>query len=279
MEKKLKQAFTVVEVLIGLSIVGLLTAAVLIAADEFREAAHDSNVRQSLAHVRNVAEEVYYGTYPNSYLPVCFDSPVDLILKDATTASGFEEDGYQCMSTSETWVTVFPLKNGNYWCSDSSGNSVEVGGFIPYTGDEYMKCIYALALDPDPALPPAPGESLTEEEEEAQLPPPPPPVPSNTPPVLTLLGDTMIEIWSPSNNPFRGGAWHKFHEPGYAATDVQDGNLLGEVIVLGPTLIDSGGPKNCKENTYRLVYSVTDSGGLSDGPDVRTVLHHKCLGP
>ena len=126
-----------------------------------------------------------------------------------------------------------------------------------------MKCIHAIAPDPEPDPPPPPEGGGG----------------GNTAPVLTLLGSASIEIWSPSNNPFKGGAWHKFHEPGYTAIDAEDGDLRGSVAVLGPTLISSGGPKNCREKTYELVYSVSDSGGLSDGPDTRTVLHHKCHGP
>ena len=96
---------------------------------------------------------------------------------------------------------------------------------------------------------------------------------------MTLLGSTNVEIWSPSNNPFKGGAWHKYHEPGFTATDAEDGDLTAEVVVNGPNLIQTYGPKSCKIKEYEIYYSVTDSDGNSDGPDTRYITHHKCHGP
>lgn len=256
-----KQAFTLIELLVVIAIIGILAAATSAVIFKIaRDSAYDSNIKQSLSHLRNVAAELFYSASPNSYASVCFDAPLDLILKEAERG-GTDDVDYQCLATTDAWVAIFPLRRGNYWCADGRGASREVLGFVPYTYTGYVNCVSALGSDPEPDAPPEGSD------------------PGNTAPILSLAGNLEIEIWSPSGNPFSGGAWHKYQEPGYTAVDNEDGNIKGGVITVGPTLIAEGGPSNCKEYTYTLVYSVTDSGGLSDGPDTRTIVHHKCNAP
>jgi|GEM_PF-4509800 len=81
---------------------------------------------------------------------------------------------------------------------------------------------------------------------------PPPPV--NTPPLITLLGSSTMEI-------FRGDA---FTDPGATSTDLEDGDLTSKIVKTGT--VDSS-----VVGTYTLVYSVTDSGGLS-ASTTRTVV-------
>ena len=65
-----------------------------------------------------------------------------------------------------------------------------------------------------------------------------------TPPVLILLGDTNITL-------FLG---ESFVEPGFNATDNNDGNITARVVV-------SGAADTMKIGTYELAYAVTDDAG------------------
>ncbi len=256
-----RKGFTLIELLVVLTIIGVLSGVINTAFIGVREKAKDSVIKQSLSSIRNSAEEVYYRTYPNTYLPVCFDTMVDLILKDTAglgDATGVDFQ-YQCLSTNQAWVAIFPLSDGSYWCSDGLGRSIGVDGFIEYASEEYLDCFDAVSETPEVIEPPSGDGS---------------PVP-----VLTLAGASTITIWSPSGNPFKGGAWHKFHEPGFTSIDAQDGDITTSVLVNGPNLESTTGPKSCRVYTYTVEYSITDSNGNFAGPEIRTVIHNKCNEP
>ena len=74
----------------------------------------------------------------------------------------------------------------------------------------------------------------------------PSPPPLNTVPTLTLSGA----------NPLSLNVGAQFVEPGYTATDAEDGNITSRVVV-------SGSVNTAVAGTYTLTYSVTDNGGLS----------------
>lgn len=77
---------------------------------------------------------------------------------------------------------------------------------------------------------------------------------SNANPVISLTGSTLITMAV-------GSTWT---EPGYSATDAEDGTITGSVSVTGSVNTASAG-------TYQLVYSVVDSGGAPAAVKVRTV--------
>ena len=70
--------------------------------------------------------------------------------------------------------------------------------------------------------------------------------PTNTPPSISLIGA----------NPFNLNTNTVFVDPGATASDTEDGDITDEIIVTGQVATSTPG-------TYTLVYSVTDSGGLS----------------
>ena len=258
-----KLGFTLIELLVVIAIIGLVAGSINITFNETRKKAHDALVKQSLSSIRATAEEVYFSAYPNTYLPVCFESMVDLILKDLGDATAVDDQDYQCLSSNEEWLAIFPLKQGGYWCSDGKGRSMYVDGFIEYSSPEYMDCLLAVAEEPEIETPPEEGGSGG----------------STATPVITLAGSDTIEIYSKSNNPFKGNAWHKFHEPGYSASDAEDGDISDQIVVVGPTLITTGGPNSCPTKTYEMEYSITNSGSISGTIMIRTIIHHRCKQP
>ena len=70
------------------------------------------------------------------------------------------------------------------------------------------------------------------------------------PPVLTLLGDNPLSI--------AAGVPAQWNEPGYTAIDPEDGVITPNVIITGDTVdVDTAG-------VYNVIYTITDSDGLSD---------------
>ncbi|TSD02467.1 MAG: hypothetical protein Athens071424_63 [Parcubacteria group bacterium Athens0714_24] len=69
----------------------------------------------------------------------------------------------------------------------------------------------------------------------------------NTPPVITLIGSSTINIL----------VGQTFTDPGATATDAEDGNITGKIVVGGDT-VSTSTPGN-----YNIIYGVTDSGGLT----------------
>ena len=80
-------------------------------------------------------------------------------------------------------------------------------------------------------------------------------IPTNTPPVITLSGD----------NPQTVEAGTSWSEPGYSATDTEDGTITGSVVVAGDT-VDVG-----TLGAYVITYNVTDSDGNPAVQKTRTV--------
>lgn len=81
--------------------------------------------------------------------------------------------------------------------------------------------------------------------------------PSNANPAITLTGSTLFNLNV-------GDTWT---EPGYSATDAEDGTVTGSVSVTGSVDTATAG-------TYQLVYSVVDSGGLPAERKIRTIVVH-----
>jgi len=77
--------------------------------------------------------------------------------------------------------------------------------------------------------------------------PPPPPPPVNTAPIITLVG----------NNPLYLTSANLGYEPGYSATDAEDGNITGKVQITTNLVVPGNG-------TFYRAYTVKDAGGLTD---------------
>ena len=81
--------------------------------------------------------------------------------------------------------------------------------------------------------------------------------PTNNNPVITLTGANLINLNV-------GDTWS---DPGYSATDTEDGTLTGSVTTTGSVNTSTAG-------TYQLVYDVVDSGSLPAARKIRTVVVH-----
>lgn len=129
-------------------------------------------------------------------------------------------------------ATAFDVEDGDLTASIVINGSVDVN-----TVANYVLLYSVTDSEGSPAIPATRVVSVV------SVIPPPPPI--NNPPVINLIGGVVS---------IEEGA--QFTEPGFSASDIEDGNLTSIVLVSAP--INPNVP-----GSYVVTYEVTDSGGLS----------------
>ena len=133
------KGFSLIELLIVITIVGLLSTIVLGSISNSRARAYDSKIKQQLASFRTAAE-IYFGNQvPNSYTPAT-NSCTSGIFNDVSSANGTPglyiaagnlPDFTQlfCGATDSAYALKATLYSGNeYWCVDNKGSSRMIAG-------------------------------------------------------------------------------------------------------------------------------------------------------
>ncbi len=137
MIKKLKKrsgGFSLIELLIVITIVGVLTTIILSSVSSSRARAYDSKIKQQLTSFRTAADVYYTNQFPTGYGPavsVCtagiFNNmdPVNGApgrLIDPASLPSFVQ--VFCGSSDSVFAVKVTLYSGNdYWCIDSRGVS------------------------------------------------------------------------------------------------------------------------------------------------------------
>lgn len=130
-----------VELLIVMTIIGLLMTIVLTSVSNARARAYDSKIKQQLSNFRTAAEVYFNNKEPNGYGPAsvsCVSGMFnDVDPKNASPANFIAEGnlpyGTQvvCASTESAYAVKASLYSGNeYWCVDNKGSSRLVSGPI-----------------------------------------------------------------------------------------------------------------------------------------------------
>lgn len=127
-----KKAFTLIELLIVIAIIGILSGAVIVAMSGTQESAIDSRIKASMAQLRS-SIEIYGLVNGANYTGLESDSEISLLIDDIESQVGTPTvnisgsgDRY-CLSTN--------LKSSNeLWCIDSAGFA-GLGGCINYSCD------------------------------------------------------------------------------------------------------------------------------------------------
>ena len=127
-----KKAFTLIELLIVIAIIGILSVAVIVAMSGTQESAIDSRIKASMAQLRS-SIEIYGLVNGANYTGLESDSEISLLIDDIESQVGTPTvnisgsgDRY-CLSTN--------LKSSNeLWCIDSAGFA-GLGGCINYSCD------------------------------------------------------------------------------------------------------------------------------------------------
>jgi len=141
--KKFKNnfGFSLVELLIVITIIGVLASIVLNSVSNSRARAYDSKIKQQLSSFRAAAEMYFLNQLPNSYGPgtsSCATNPSLFTDFSPTNGSpGLYIDPANlptfsqvfCDSTDSAFAVKVTLYSGtDYWCVDSKGASRLVNG-------------------------------------------------------------------------------------------------------------------------------------------------------
>ena len=134
---KKRKAFTLIELMVVVAIIGLLVAMSLVALRSYRQKGEDAAIKTELLYVRNVAE-VSYSDHPDRFEMVCEDGDLvdnagDKSLRnDNQNLNNIENSIIKkggiitCNDSSSEYAVVSSLKAADCWCIDSAGNSQEV---------------------------------------------------------------------------------------------------------------------------------------------------------
>jgi prepilin-type N-terminal cleavage/methylation domain-containing protein len=113
--------FTLVELLVVISIIGVLSAITLGALNSSRGKGANAAVKANLNTVRVQAELIFDASNPHSYGGVCADSVVGRAKAAAESAGG---GAGACNNSASAWAMSVPLKvqegTSLYWCVDSA---------------------------------------------------------------------------------------------------------------------------------------------------------------
>lgn len=143
--KSRSKGFSLIELLISITIIALLATIVLQNLSKSRERAYDSKVRQQLAGFRTAAEIYYSSREPNNYGPAttgCASgvfnniNPVNgspaLYIAEGNLPYGTQ---VVCQSSDTEYAVKASLYNGeSYWCVDSKGAFRGIEGLIEGPG-------------------------------------------------------------------------------------------------------------------------------------------------
>lgn len=130
-QKKNRAGFTLVELMVVITIVGILASIVLIDLSNTRKKGEDAAVQLGLREVRNAAE-LYYSNN-ETYVGVCDTSDntlsnsgdfgrIENYLNEHNGPTGI----IGCRESDNAYAVISSLNLGNCWCVDSQGSSREV---------------------------------------------------------------------------------------------------------------------------------------------------------
>lgn len=113
-----KKGFTLIELLVVIAIIGILSSVVLASLNTARNKGADAATKASMNNVRAQGEVVYDNT--GSYATVCADATFVKAIAAITTSAGAAP---VCNNAAGAWAFQAVLKQGGYWCVDSTGSA------------------------------------------------------------------------------------------------------------------------------------------------------------
>lgn len=135
------RGFSLVELLIAITIIGVLSTIILSSMSNSRARAYDSKVKQQLASFRTAAEVYFSSQNPSSYGPatsVCTEGIFNDVNPNNGSPALLIAEGnlpnntqVRCGSTDTAYAVKASLYSGTeYWCVDSKGSARVIQGEI-----------------------------------------------------------------------------------------------------------------------------------------------------
>ncbi len=117
------KGFTLIELAMVITIIGLLSAIILGTIQINRDRGANASIKQNLNSLRSEVELLYSNSL-STYVGVCDITKVLQIRSVINQASGGTS---VCYSNTVTWAASAPLKtpegSNNYWCVDTRGTA------------------------------------------------------------------------------------------------------------------------------------------------------------
>ncbi len=136
-----KRGFALIELMVGLALVGILAAIVIAALNTSRAKGADAAAKQALSNTRQQAELLF--SVSGTYEQVCTSGysvnnvrSIYLQVFSAARAQGYSTvnttlatpgttNTVTCHASTNSWAAEVPLKAGGMFCVDSRGASAE----------------------------------------------------------------------------------------------------------------------------------------------------------
>jgi len=129
-----KSGFTLIEMLVVISVIGLLSSVLLNALGPAKDKAKDSRIMQEISQIRSLAETMYNGTYaslPELPANTIADPNLNQLVTDINQEGG---EAHIIKSTdNRSYIVYSPLNtkipdsngtyNTQYYCLDSAGHA------------------------------------------------------------------------------------------------------------------------------------------------------------
>jgi|SRR3989344_3147109 len=136
-----RKGFSLVELLIVITIIGILSTIVLSSLSNSRSKAYDTKVKEQLSSFRTSAEIYFTNQSPTSYAPVVNSCTNGIFadLQDVNASPGLyltvanlpPNTQVVCSASDSAYAVKATLYSGNaYWCVDSLGTSKSIIGAI-----------------------------------------------------------------------------------------------------------------------------------------------------
>lgn len=138
-KRKYLAGFTLVELLVVISIIGLLASMVLLNLRSSQNEARNSSIQSSIHQLRNAAE-LSYNQNSESYTQVCdeadnsLSNTGDFGLLEAAIKKENNNSTVSCYESADKkdFAASSPLRGqtGKHWCVESAGLSIELNNAI-----------------------------------------------------------------------------------------------------------------------------------------------------
>ncbi len=122
MYSKHEKGFTLLELMVVVSIIGLLVAIITTFLTISRNKAKDSNTQKVLSSLRAIATEEKNDT--ETFEGICSGGKVGESIQTLAVQNNVTLGQYHCLASVSDFVILFPLKSINgFWCVDAEGSS------------------------------------------------------------------------------------------------------------------------------------------------------------